>query len=126
MKSKDNVFEVEYFYNKSIDTLGIKAKRDFQYWETIEMDEGILLDFDMGNVPTALEILNASKKLNVSEESLENMKCFNMKVRIDKESILMDAIFGFMIQNKENEQELNYFIENIFDFAPTETELLIA
>lgn len=38
----------------------------------------------------------------------------------------MDAIFGFMIQNKENEQELNYFIENIFDFAPTETELLIA
>lgn len=99
MKSKDNVFEVEYFYNKSIDTLGIKAKRDFQYWETIEMDEGILLDFDMGNVPTALEILNASKKLNVSEESLENMKCFNMKVRIDKESILMDAIFGFMIQN---------------------------
>ena len=55
--SISKTFEVEYFYNKSIDTLGIKVKRDFQYWETIEMDEGILLDFDINNVPNALEIL---------------------------------------------------------------------
>ena len=126
VKSKDNIFEVEYFYNKSIDTLGIKVKRDFQYWETIEMDEGILLDFDINNVPTALEILNAPKKLNVPKESFENMHCFRMKVCVDKKSIYMCAIFGFMVPNKDNEYELNYFIDNSFDFIPTETELLIA
>lgn len=126
MKSKDNIFEVEYFYNDSIDTLGIKVKRDFQYGETIEMDEGILLDFDIDNIPTALEILNASKKLNVPKESFEKMHCFNMKVCIDKKSIFMYAIFGFLIPNMEEEYELNYFVENSFDFIPTETELVIA
>ena len=117
---------VEYFYNESIDTLGIKVKRDFQYGQTVEMDEGILLDFDIDNVPTALELLNASEKLSVPKESFEKMHCFNMKVCVDKDSILMCAIFGFMIPNKDDEYELNYFIENNFDFVPTETELVIA
>ncbi|WP_295606079.1 DUF2283 domain-containing protein [Methanobrevibacter sp.] len=126
MKSKDNIFEVEYFYNESIDTLGIKVKRDFQYMETIEMDEGILLDFDIDNVPTALELLNASEKLRVPKESFEKIHCFKMKVCVDKDSILMCAIFGFMVPNKDDEYELNYFIENNFDLIPTETELVIA
>jgi uncharacterized protein YuzE len=126
VKSKDKIFEVEYFYNESIDTLGIKVKRDFQYGQTVEMDEGILLDFDIDNVPTALELLNASEKLSVPKESFEKMHCFNMKVCVDKDSILMCAIFGFMIPNKDDEYELNYFIENNFDFVPTETELVIA
>ena len=45
---------------------------------------------------------------------------------LDKKSIYMCAIFGFMLPNKDNEYELNYFIDNSFDFIPTETELLIA
>ena len=56
-----NNFEVEYFYNESIDTLGIKVKRNFQYGQKVEIDEDILLDFDIGNVPTALELLMLQK-----------------------------------------------------------------
>lgn len=48
-------------YDESADILGIKATRDFTYHETIELDEGLLLDFDEDNVPTALEIHDASK-----------------------------------------------------------------
>ena len=66
------------------------------------------------------------KKLNVPKESFEKMHCFNMKVCIDKKSIVMYAIFGFLIPNMEEEYELNYFVENSFDFIPTETELVIA
>ena len=58
---KDNSFEVEYKYDSSVDVLAVKVKRDFTYNETIEMDEGVLLDFDVNNVPISLEILDASK-----------------------------------------------------------------
>ena len=49
-----------------------------------------------------------------------------MKVCVDKDSILMCALFGFMIPNEDDEYELSYFIENNFDFIPTEAELVIA
>ena len=64
--------------------------------------------------------------MSVPKESFEKMHCFNMKVCVDKDSILMCAIFGFIIPNKDDEYELSYFIENNFDFIPTETELVIS
>ncbi len=68
-----NNFEVEYFYNESIDTLGIKVKRNFQYGQKVEIDEDILLDFDIGNVPTALELLMLQKDCLFLKKALK--KC---------------------------------------------------
>ena len=73
LKENNNSYEVIYRYDIDSDILGIKVNRDFQYDETIEMDDGILLDFDIDNIPTALEIHDASKRLNVPPESLNNI-----------------------------------------------------
>ena len=65
---KENIndsFEVEYKYDYTYDVLAIKVTRPFKYNKTVEMDEGVLLDFDADNVPVSLEILDASKRLDV-------------------------------------------------------------
>ena len=68
----NNSFELDYSYDSSFDILVVKVKRDFTYAKTVEMDEGVLLDFDINNVPISLEILDASKIFKVPKGSLNN------------------------------------------------------
>ena len=119
-----NPHEVEYMHNKTADILGIKATRDFKYHATIELDEGLLLDFDEDNVPTALEILDASKRLNVSKNSLNKLISFHMKVIVDGKSISINAIFGLLIHDKENRRELEPFTANKYNIPNMETDLV--
>ena len=62
---ENKTYDAVYKYDIVSDILGIKVNRDFQYDETVEMDDGLLLDFDVDNIPTALEMHDASKRLNV-------------------------------------------------------------
>ena len=119
-----NSYEVEYLYDESADILGIKVTRDFTYHETIEFDEGLLLDFDENNVPTALEIHDASKRLNVPKNSLNDLIFFNMKVIVDAKSISINAIFGILIHEKENKQELESFTSNNYNIPNMEANLV--
>lgn len=122
--NEKNSYEVEYMYDESADILGIKATRDFAYHETIELDEGLLLDFDEDNVPTALEIHDASKRLNVPKNSLNELVFFHMKVTVDTKSICINAIFGVLIHNKENKQELESFTSNNYNIPNMEANLV--
>ncbi|WP_407423358.1 DUF2283 domain-containing protein [Methanobrevibacter sp.] len=122
----ENSYEVEYMYDESADILGIKATRDFIYHETIELDEGLLLDFDEDNLPTALEIHDASKRLNVPKNSLNKLIFFHMKVTVDAKSISINAIFGLLIHNKENKQELESFTCNNYNIPNMEADLVTA
>ena len=73
---KENIkdsFEVDYRYDYTYDVLAIKVTRPFKYDKTVEMDEGVLLDFDVDSVPVSLEILDASKRLNVPKYSLKKL-----------------------------------------------------
>lgn len=124
--NEKNSYEVEYMYDESADILGIKATRDFTYHETIELDEGLLLDFDEDNVPTALEIHDASKRLNVPKNSLNELIFFHMKVIVDAKSISINAIFGVLIQNNENKQELESFTSNNYNIPNMEADLVTA
>ena len=126
MISKNNSYNVEYRYDEAADILGIKVTRDFKYHETIELDEGLLLDFDEDNVPTALEIHDASKRLNVPPSSLNDIVFFNMKVIVDAKSISINAILGVLIHNRENKQELNSFTSNNYNIPNMEANLVTA
>lgn len=58
---ENNIKEIIYRYDDSSDTFGVKVAHEFQYDKTVEIDDGLLLDFDENNVPVSLEILDASK-----------------------------------------------------------------
>ena len=56
---ENNIQEVICRYDVASDILGVKSNKKFEYRETIEMGDGLLLDFDVDNVPVSLEILDA-------------------------------------------------------------------
>ena len=97
---ENNIQEVICRYDFSSDILGVKSNKNFQYFETVEMDDGLLLDFDADNVPVSLEILDASKRFNLTRESLKNIIFFKMEVSIDeplnKDSDGNDVVRGFL------------------------------
>lgn len=111
-----NSFEAEYKYDISSDILGVKVKRDFIYNETVEMDEGILLDFDIDSIPISLEILDASQRFNVSKDSLQKAVFFNIHINIDEKSICLNV-------NKEKEHFIKKFTSNQNNIPNMEIEL---
>lgn len=113
MKLKENnTQEVIYKYDLSSDILGIKVNRDFTYDETVEMDDGLLLDFDVDSVPVSLEILDASKRFNLPKESFNNLVCFKMDVCVDEKSISIKAVIGVVVGDVENKQNMESFTSN--------------
>lgn len=126
MKLKENnIQEVIYLYDSSSDVLGIKVSRDFQYAETVEMDDGLLLDFDVDNVPVSLEILDASKRFNLAKESFKNIICFKMDVCVDEKFISIDATLGVLVENVENTQVVKSFASNMTNIPEISSHLAL-
>lgn len=109
---ENNIQEVICRYDVASDILGVKSTKKFEYRETIEMGDGLLLDFDVDNVPVSLEILDASKRFNLSCESLNNIVFFKMEVCIEDKSISLKAILGVLVDNVENIQDIESFTSN--------------
>ncbi len=126
---KENIndsFEVDYRYDYTYDVLAIKVTRPFEYDKTVEMDEGVLLDFDVDNIPVSLEILDASKRLNVPKYSLKNLIDFKMSVSVNDKSICICANFKVMLHNKEQSPILESFTSNYSNIPSMETEFATA
>ena len=122
---ENKTYGAVYKYDLVSDILGIKVNRDFQYDETVEMDDGLLLDFDVDNIPTALEMHDASKRLNVPPESLNNILFLKMNISVDVNSITINAIFGLLIKNIENEYPIHSITSNFTHIPEIEAELII-
>lgn len=90
----NNIQKVIYRYDILSDVLGIKVNRNFQYDETIEIEDGILLDFDVDDIPVSFEILDASKRFDLPKKSLDNIYCINVDVFVDEKSIAVNAAGG--------------------------------
>lgn len=112
-------------YDSSSDTLGVKVNHKFQYNVTVEMDEGLLLDFDVDNVPVSFEVLDASKRFGLPRESLNNIIFFKMEVCVEEKSISINAIIGVLIDNIEDMQNIRSFTSNINNFPNGITELAL-
>ncbi|WP_406534389.1 DUF2283 domain-containing protein [Methanobrevibacter sp.] len=122
---EDNMKEVICYYDLSSDILGIKVNHDFSYEETVEMDDGMLLDFDVNNVPVSLEVLDASQRFNLPKESLNNIVCFEMDVFIDEKSISINAKIGVLINNVENNQFFKSHASNYGNFPNASVQLAL-
>ena len=102
----ENSTVLKYMYDYSSDVFGVKVKNDFIYHETVELEDGVLLDFDKNNVPVSLEIMDASKRFNIPKFSLNDLKFFNMTVVVDNKFITINVVIGVLIHNNENKQIL--------------------
>ena len=53
--NENNSFITETKYDSDLDTLGIRITKPYEYKESVELAEGLILDFDINGVPVALE-----------------------------------------------------------------------
>lgn len=128
MKS-ENSFDVEVRYEHHFDTLAIRVTHSYKYKESVELEEGIILDFDEENVPVALEILNASKILKVPKYSLNNPKQdmeINMQVMVNETTIILKALFEIRVHNNPQKYEVESFTSNNSQIPNLKAELVTA
>lgn len=120
----ENSTVLKYMYDYSSDVFGVKVKNDFIYHETVELEDGVLLDFDKNNVPVSLEIMDASKRFNIPKSSLNDLKFFNMTV-VDNKFITINVVIGVLIHNNENKQILESFTVNKYGIPNITADLTI-
>jgi len=120
----ENSTVLKYMYDYS-DVLGVKVKNDFIYHETVELEDGVLLDFDKNDVPVSLEIMDASKRFNIPKSSLNDLKFFNMTVVVDNKFITINVVIGVLIHNNENKQILESFTVNKYGIPNITADLTI-
>lgn len=120
----ENSTVLKYMYDYSSDVFGVKVKNDFIYHETVELEDGVLLDFDKNNVPVSLEIMDASKRFNIPKSSLNDLKFFNMTV-VDNKFITINVVIGVLIHNNENKQILESFTVNKYGIPNITADLII-
>ena len=121
----ENSTVLKYKYDYSSDVLGVKVKNDFIYHETVELEDGVLLDFDKNDVPVSLEIMDASKRFNIPKSSLNDLKFFNMTVVVDNKFITINVVIGVLIHNNENKQILESFTVNKYGIPNITADLTI-
>lgn len=119
--NENNIKEIVYKYDDSADTLGVKVTHGFQYDKTVEMDDGLLLDFDENNVPVSLEILDASKRFNLTKESLRNVIFIIMNVLVDDKSICLNVVVGTV----ENRQKIDSYTSNYCNLPNMDVKLAL-
>ena len=120
----ENSTVLKYMYDYSSDVFGVKVKNDFIYHETVELEDGVLLDFDKNDVPVSLEIMDASKRFNIPKSSLNDLKFFNMTV-VDNKFITINVVIGVLIHNNENKQILESFTVNKYGIPNITADLTI-
>ena len=121
----ENSTGLKNMYDYYSDVLGVKVKNDFIYHETVELEDGVLLDFDKNDVPVSLEIMDASKRFNIPKSSLNDLKFFNMTVVVDNKFITINVVIGVLIHNNENKQILESFTVNKYGIPNITADLTI-
>lgn len=123
----DETLKIESMYDPHFDVLGIRVVDDYKYKESVELEEGIILDFDENNSPVALEILDASKVLKISKKQfLDKKTCIHMNICISDEVILVKLTVSIEIHNRKASMPIDLSAINNINAPVMQTELLTA
>ena len=108
--------ETTYKYDYDLDIVNVTVKQDYDYQKSIDLDTGVFLDFDKKNFPANLEILSASKRLNIKKDLLIKPNGA-VKIIIIDDLIKLDVCFEIngekQILNYTNKHEEKLKINNI-------------
>lgn len=117
---------VKNSYDPVMDSLYIRTVNAYKYAESVELGVNMILDFDENKIPVALEILDASKILNVKPFSLKNLKKYNIQILVDEKAITLRAKFLMPLHNKGEEKPLSAETANDLKIPQIEANLASA
>lgn len=84
MKQSIIKVNLDYSYDKDTDSIFFKVKDEYQYSQSIEIGEGIILDFSKDGFPVALEILDIAELLDVEADFFDMIDAVNVNVEINE------------------------------------------
>jgi len=123
---EEKPFRMEKDYDFQNDSLFMYITDGYEYKESVELGDNIILDFDDDDVPVAVEILDAAKVLNVEKFSLQNLKSLNMEISIEKDSITIEAKFKVLLHQKELDAPISLEVPNDMNLPQIQTEFALA
>ena len=83
-------FKMVKDYDVVKDVLYLYIMDEYNYKESVEISDNIILDFDENNIVVALKILDATETLNVSTAAIMNILKWNMTIVITEDLIDVD------------------------------------
>ena len=92
-------FEAKYSYDFDLDVVNIEINEKYNHEKTIELSFGIFLDFDENFLPVNLEILSASKIIEVEKECLINPDG-NVNIIVGSDIVEVKVTFQFSHENQ--------------------------
>lgn len=93
-------FDLKYSYDIEVDSIHIKITDDYNYQESLELENGIILDFSDEGIPVALEILDISDLFSVDKECFENIENINISIDITNSSISLNMLMEVLDKNE--------------------------
>lgn len=108
-------FDLKYSYDNEVDSIHIKITQDYEYKESLELEDGIILDFSNEGIPVGLEILYISELFSVQKECFENIENINISIDITNFSISLNLLFEVLIKNPVINQPFRTIAKNIIN-----------
>ena len=88
-------------------------KKGASYKHSLDLDD-IIIDFDDNDVIKGVEILNASKKLNIPKRFLNNPISLNLKLKISAEKIELNINVKVKMRNSSVPKTISTYGTNNF------------
>ena len=107
-------FEVDKNYDYSLDICTITVKDDFNFGKSLEIEDGVILDFDENNIPISIEILDISLRLGVKKSEIKSSDV-SMKILCSEDILEITIDFYYKIEEKEFNQTFDSKIVNKFN-----------
>ena len=113
-------FDLEYSYDIEVDSIFIKIKENYKYRESLELEDGIILDFSEEGIPVALEILDISDLFSVKKDCFNNIENINITIAITNSSISLNLLIELLIDNEKIDQPFNTIAKNVINVPEME------
>ncbi|WP_407377046.1 DUF2283 domain-containing protein [Methanobrevibacter sp.] len=108
-------FDLKYSYDIDVDSIHIKITEDYKYSESLELEDGIILDFSTEGVPVCLEILDLSELFSINKECFENIEDINISIDITNSTISLNLLMVVLNENKKINQPFTTIAKNMIN-----------
>lgn len=106
-------------YKEDIDLLYLKVDRNYEVYKTIDFGD-VIIDIDNHKKLVSAELLQASIKLNVSENILNDDFEIQVNLKSERSDIIMDMTFSFLIDNRNVYRHIHSKLNNPYLIIPSQ------
>ena len=113
-------FNLKYAYDMEVDSIHIKITEDYEYGESLELEDGIIMDFSDEGIPVALEILDISELFSVKKDCFNNIEDIKITIGITNLSISLKMLIVVLNDNEKVNQPFSTITKNFINVPEME------